>query len=154
VGQPAEPRGQYESRAGTYSWLRVIRRKFLAMLARHAPGFGFRLRCYRAMGVKVAADADFIGADCYIDDIYPELITLGSGVVVSFRVTIVAHDYVNDSVAPVVIGDGAFLGTGAIILPGVHVGAAAVVAAGAVVAADVAAGDIVGGVPAKPIKRT
>ena len=155
MGQPAEPRSEYEARAGTYSRrLRLIRRKFLALLARHVPGFRFRLRCYRAMGVVVAADAQFIGADCYIDDIYPELITIASGTVVSFRVTIVVHDYVNDIVAPVIIAEDAFIGTGAIILPGVHVGAAAVVAAGAVVVADVAAGEVVGGVPAKPIGRT
>jgi len=103
------------------------------------------------MGVQVAPDAQYIGPDCYIDDVYPELITVSAGAVVSFRVTIVAHDHVNDCVAAVVVEEGAFIGTGAIILPGVNVGANAVVAAGAVVAADVQAGGVVGGVPAKPI---
>ena len=51
--------------------------------------------------------------------------------------------------APIVIGDDVWVGMGAIILPGVNIGAGAIVAAGAVVAADVAAGSVVSGVPAR-----
>ncbi len=53
---------------------------------------------------------------------------------------------------PVRIGNGAWLGTGCIILPGVTVGEKAVVAAGAVVTRDVEPHTLVGGVPAKLIK--
>lgn len=104
------------------------------------------------MGMNLAPDIRYIGPDCYLDDIYPELITLGSGVVVSFRVTIVVHDHVTDTVAPVVIEDETFIGTGAIVLPGVRIGREAVIAAGAVVTSDVEAGGMVGGVPARPIR--
>lgn len=55
--------------------------------------------------------------------------------------------------APVVIEDGAWIASGAIICPGVRIGKDAVVAAGAVVTKDVPAGWMVGGVPAKFIKR-
>lgn len=52
-------------------------------------------------------------------------------------------------------GAGAFIGTGATLIPGVRVGAWAVVGAGAVVARDVAEGSRVAGVPARPLaKRT
>lgn len=53
--------------------------------------------------------------------------------------------------APVRVGRRAWLGMRVLVLPGVTIGADAVVAAGAVVAADVAAGIVVGGVPARPI---
>lgn len=46
---------------------------------------------------------------------------------------------------------GSQIGAGARILPGVEIGEGAVVGAGAVVIADVAAGEVVGGVPARPI---
>lgn len=49
----------------------------------------------------------------------------------------------------VVVEDGAWLGANVILLSGAHVGAGAVVAAGAVVTGRVAAGAIVGGVPAR-----
>jgi acetyltransferase-like isoleucine patch superfamily enzyme len=55
--------------------------------------------------------------------------------------------------APVRIGDDVWIGAGAIILPGVTIGPGAVAAAGAVVTRDVAAGEIVGGSPAKVIAK-
>lgn len=51
--------------------------------------------------------------------------------------------------APVVVEDHAWIGSGAIILPGVTIGRGAVVAAGAVVHRDVAPLTVVGGVPAR-----
>jgi len=51
------------------------------------------------------------------------------------------------------IGHDVWIGHGAIILPGRSVGAGAVIAAGAVVTKDVAPYTIVGGNPARPIKR-
>ncbi|MEN0041217.1 MAG: DapH/DapD/GlmU-related protein [Pseudomonadota bacterium] len=55
--------------------------------------------------------------------------------------------------ARVTIGHDTWLGHGSTILPGVTVGIGSVIGAGAVVTADVAPYTIVGGVPAKPIKR-
>lgn len=51
------------------------------------------------------------------------------------------------------IQKNAWIGAGAIILPGVTVGENAIVAAGAVVTQDVPSNTIVGGVPAKHIKN-
>jgi acetyltransferase-like isoleucine patch superfamily enzyme len=52
---------------------------------------------------------------------------------------------------PVRIGANAWLGAKAVVLPGVSIGDGAVVAAGAVVTKDVAANEIVAGVPARRI---
>jgi phosphonate metabolism protein (transferase hexapeptide repeat family) len=51
------------------------------------------------------------------------------------------------------IGHDVWIGHGAIVLPGRNVGIGAVVAAGAIVTRDVPAYTIVGGNPARPIKR-
>ncbi len=55
-------------------------------------------------------------------------------------------------VAPVTIEDGAWIGAKAVILPGVRIGAGAVVAAGAVVTEDVPSHALAVGVPAKVVR--
>ena len=57
------------------------------------------------------------------------------------------------STKPVVIGDDVWIGTNAVILPGVTIGSHCVVAAGAVVTKDIPDHTLVGGVPAKVIKN-
>jgi acetyltransferase-like isoleucine patch superfamily enzyme len=56
------------------------------------------------------------------------------------------------AIRPVIIGYGADIGTNATILPGVRVGANAIIGAGAVVTADVPEYAVVAGVPAKVIR--
>lgn len=58
-----------------------------------------------------------------------------------------------DSVGKIDIRDNVFIGYGAVVLPNVSIGPNAIVAAGAVVLTDVAPGDIVGGIPARPIGK-
>ncbi len=57
------------------------------------------------------------------------------------------------SYAPIHIGKNVWIGANATVLAGVTIGDGAVVAAGAVVTKDVAPNTIVGGVPAKVIKK-
>jgi maltose O-acetyltransferase len=52
----------------------------------------------------------------------------------------------------VIVGSGAWLGPRAVVLPGVTIGAGAVVAAGSMVSKDVAANTRVAGVPARPVE--
>jgi maltose O-acetyltransferase len=82
---------------------------------------------------------------------------IGSNVSISADVCILTadHDPQSSSFAgrnrPVQIGDYVFIGTRAMILPGVTIGRGAVVAAGAVVTRPVAERSIVAGSPAREI---
>jgi len=73
------------------------------------------------------------------------------------------HNYTSESAAAwkgplickdIMIEDGAWVGSGVTILPGVTIGKRAVIAAGAVVTKDVPAHTIWGGIPAKQIGET
>ena len=55
--------------------------------------------------------------------------------------------------SPILLGDGAYLGTGAIVLPGVRIGKMCVVGAGAVVTQDLDDFSVAVGVPAKVIRK-
>jgi acetyltransferase-like isoleucine patch superfamily enzyme len=111
----------------------------------------------RRIGVHIGRNS-LIGRNCTLDARSP--LTIGNNVNISPEVMILAgtHDVNDPKFAPsevgpwaVAIGDHAWIGTRAMILPGVTVGRGAVVAAGAVVAKDVPPLTIVGGVPAKKI---
>lgn len=52
-----------------------------------------------------------------------------------------------------IIGDGVWIGMRAVIMPGVKIGEGAVIAVNSVVTADVEPYAVVGGAPAKPIKK-
>ena len=58
-----------------------------------------------------------------------------------------------DKYGKIDIRDNVFIGYQSVILPGVTIGPNAIVSAGSVVRSDVAEGDIVAGVPAKPVGR-
>lgn len=96
----------------------------------------------------------WIGSDVYLDDTFPELITLHAGCVIALRSMLICHDDASRRLAPIVIEEGAYVGAGAIVLPGVTIEKGAVVAAGAVVAKSVSAGETWGGVPARKIEKS
>lgn len=64
-----------------------------------------------------------------------------------------AYNVKLDAVGKIDIRDNVFIGYNSIVLRNVTIGPNAIVAAGAVVTKDVAEGDIVAGVPPKPIGR-
>ncbi len=105
-----------------------------------------------------------IGKNVYINHLCSMLdmgtITIGDNVLIGPKVNLLTEGHPVDpaqrtalTAKPIVIRDGAWIGAGASILPGVTVGRNSVVAAGAVVHQDVPDNTVVGGIPAKVIKQ-
>lgn len=104
-----------------------------------------------------------IGNDCFVaEGVVLDArggLSIGSHVSINSGVQVwtAQHDWESPSfayvAAPVSIGDRAWISARVVILPGVTVGEGAVIAAGAVVTKDVEPWTLVGGVPAKFIKR-
>jgi maltose O-acetyltransferase len=143
--------------------MRRLRKKILKRWARNAFFPGWRVTLLRWCGVG-------IGRDVYIADdflIVEELggtdqVTIGDRVSIAPRVTLVTSSHPNHSrirpfapVArgPVTIEDDAWVGAGAVILPGVCIGRGAVVGANSVVTEDVPPLTIVVGLPARPLRQ-
>ena len=133
-------------------------------IARHLFPAQVRNPWYRMAGVKIGKGSK-IGATVDIDQSAPELITIGKNVWVTRGVMLLCHqrDLSQYEVGkpvmecelvykPIVIKDGAHIGIGAIIMPGVTIGEGAVIGAGAVVTKDIPAYSIAVGVPARVIK--
>lgn len=117
--------------------------------------------------VKIG-EGTVINRGIVISDGYLPLITIGKRVAISPNVILIAQSapnnsnlndvpYVKDRLikdAPIVVEDDVWIGTGAIILPGVIVGKMSVIGAGAVVTKNVPPYSTVGGTPAKIIKNS
>ena len=100
----------------------------------------------------------FINACCHFQD--HGGVTLGDGCQIGHNVVFATlnHELLPERrgvtrPAPITLGKHVWVGSNATILQGVTIGDNAVVAAGAVVTKDVPANTIVGGVPARVIKR-
>lgn len=120
---------------------------------------------HKCRGVDLGENV-FIGQDVIIDSVYPQKVHIGNGTRILNRVQIIAH---NRDLGSYKQGDKVFelgylvkdtyieedvsLMIGSIILPGVRIGEGAIVAAGSVVTRDVEPYTLVGGVPAKVVKR-
>ncbi|MBQ0159603.1 MAG: acyltransferase [Bacteroidales bacterium] len=120
---------------------------------------------HRLRGVHVGKGSK-ITRTVIIEDSRPDLITIGENVWITAGCQLLCHQrdlsyYHKDmpvmdcplKYAPIVIKDGAHIGIGSIIMPGVTVGKCAVVGAGAVVTKDIPDYCLAVGVPAKVIKK-
>ena len=106
-------------------------------------------------GLRVGQNV-YISRKVQIDDDYPYLIEIGNNCRIADETIILAHDATVfrelgiTRIAPVKILDGTFIGTRAIILPGVTIGPNAIIAAGSLVNRDIGEGKIAAGNPARP----
>ncbi len=141
-----------------------------------------RTALLRQLGVRIAPTSCFagplritgagairelltIGPGCHITGpLHVDLVaqvSIGAGVYMGYDIMLLTVDHELGPSAqrcgrlasgPIHIGDGAWIGSRAVILPGVHIGNGAIVASGAVVTHNVAPNALVGGVPAKFVR--
>lgn len=140
--------------------LEEIHRLFSTILAEPLPETSAIFTPFHTNGggnIRIGAHV-FINHDCSILDLGG--VTIDEGVMIAPRVTISSEAHPLDPTErhtlltqPVHIKRGAWIGAGAIILPGITIGENAVVGAGAVVNKDVPDNTVVAGVPAKVIRE-
>jgi len=120
---------------------------------------------HRMRGVKIGKHSH-VARLVSMDDRNPRLIEIGDGVAITTGVMILCHQRDLSNYKPrmyamhcpfksgkVIIKDGAHIGIGAIIMPGVTIGEGAVIGAGAVVTKDIPPYTLAVGIPAKVIKK-
>ncbi len=117
------------------------------------------IKYYRTEGMSIGKNTHIFSK---ISTSEPYLIKIGDNVTISTNVTILTHDasigaigdrnVASDLCGKIIVGDNCFLGSGAIILPGVSIANKVIVAAGSVVTKSIKeSGSIVAGNPAKKI---
>lgn len=138
-----------------YGWRRVLLRAFGASVGKHVR-FHPSATIYFPWNFSIG-DWSSIGEDAMIYNLGP--ITIGEKVTVSQRAHLCAgtHDAADPTMPllkpPIEVGDQAWICADAFVGPNVQVGEGAVVGARAVVVDEVDAWTIVGGNPARPIKK-
>jgi maltose O-acetyltransferase len=147
-------------RNSLWSWpdakspLTVVRNYVVIVLARVCPSLRLKNWLLRRLGVTVGAGAAW-GLESTPDVFWPERITVGNDAIIGYDATLLCHEFLRDEyrLGDVVVEEDAMIGAGAIVLPGVTVGAGARVAANSLVAEDVPPGTTVAGVPAEVVSQ-
>lgn len=157
------------------NWLIDLKLFVLHLVSLYIPFHSVRKLIFRLSGIKIGkgstihmgakffepknieiGEDSIIGDRAFLDGRAP--LTIGNHVDMASEVMIYnsEHDIddqnfkaIEESVR---IGDYAFVGPRAIIMPGVEIGRGAIIAAGAVVTKSVAEFEVVGGIPAKKIR--
>jgi acetyltransferase-like isoleucine patch superfamily enzyme len=140
--------------------------KLRRWLGTHHPDNAMRRRFFELTGVAVG-EGTVINPNFVVSDGYQPLLTIGARVAIGPNVTVICQSGPNNSPVaelayvadrlirdePVAIEDGAWIGANVVLLPGTTIGRNSVVAAGAVVVRDVEPLTLVGGVPARLLRR-
>ena len=134
--------------------LRIVVNYLVVWLVRISPSLHLKNWLVRRLGATVGEGVAW-GLESTPDVFWPELITVEDHAIIGYDATILCHEFLQDEyrTGEVHIGERAMIGAGAIVLPGVDIGAGAQVAANSLVTRDVPPETTVAGVPAEPLNR-
>jgi acetyltransferase-like isoleucine patch superfamily enzyme len=124
-------------------------------IAMNIPNSRLKRVFYRLRGTKIGNHVD-ISHGVFIEEHFPEFITIHDNVDLGPFVVIVAHDSSVKCVSSqdklitkeVIIEQNVYIGAGAIILPGVRIGHHSIIGAGSVVTSDIPPNSVAFGSPA------
>jgi len=145
-------------RNSLFSWpsakhpLRVMLNYAVILVCRVSPSLKLKNWLLARLGMTVGTGVAW-GLEATPDVFWPELITVKDDAIVGYDATLLCHEFLQEEyrTGEVVVGERAMVGAGAIVLPGVEIGADVQVAANSLVTEDVPAGTTVAGVPAEPL---
>lgn len=154
-----------QNKRSLLSILKGIWIRSLSILARITFPAQITTTIHRMRGMHIGKGSK-ISRTVIVDDSRPDLITIGKNVWVTAGCQLLCHQrdlayYVVGKpvmdcplkYAPIVIKDGAHIGIGSIIMPGVTIGEGTVIGAGSVVTRDIPDYCVAVGVPARVIRR-
>jgi len=120
---------------------------------RYSPSLKLKNWLLRRLGASVG-DGVSLALTATPDVFWPELVTIEDHAIIGYDATLLCHEFLRDEyrTGEVVVGEGAMIGAGAIVLPGVEIGTDAQVGANSVVTEDVPPATTVAGVPARPVE--
>ena len=143
---------------GILETLKIQRQRWIGSFH---PESRIRRLALQTSGIKIGADTHIALGLVVIDD-YTNNVSIGERCSIGAYVTLMSATGPDNSVLkdhpelqhaiktkPIVIGNDCWIGSGAIIMPGLKIGDRAVIGAGAVVTKNVLAGEVVQGVPAR-----
>ena len=132
--------------------LRVMLNYVVILVCRLSPSLPLKNYLLGRLGMTVGEGVAW-GLESTPDVFWPELITVEDDAIIGYDATLLCHEFLQDEyrTGAVVVGERAMIGAGAVVLPGVEIGADAQVAANSLVVEDVPAGETVAGVPAEPL---
>lgn len=151
-----------------FTWCVIVKTQLLKVIfskCGHGSYVGSGTYFGTGFGIELG-DLSSIGVRCQISGVNQNggRLIIGNGTLIGPETVILTggHGYERRDIPfqqqpyffkDVTVGDDVWIGTRAIIMPGVKIGTGAIIGAGAVVTKDVSPHTVVGGVPAKYIKE-
>lgn len=139
-----------------YNFIRVWRKVCMVISRQSLLPPSLRFKILQWGGVKLLGKS-FIGSNVFFDGIYPNLIEIEDGCIITEGVHILSH-FLNTNdrqfyAGKVVIGKRVFIGMNTLIVNAVNIGDDAVIGAGSIVNCDIPTGELWNGNPARFIKK-
>lgn len=134
-------------------------------LAKHFLTIGTNCKIYPRVNLGDGNEISIGNNTIINENVYIEGVTIGNYVMIAPGVSIYASSHIFDSTDipmikqgqtsknPSIIGDDVWIGRNAVIMPGLTIGDGTIIAAGAIVTKSIEPYCIVGGVPAKLIRK-